>query len=254
MQNKDLNNKNILITGSSRGIGASIALIAAKRGANIVINYRTKEKRALRVSEQARAYGSKTIVAQADLTNSQDLDKVFSQIKDKYNNLDVLILNASGGLEKDKDSNYALKLNRDAQVDMVNRSLELMTKGSKIIFITSHLAHFYGEKPIIPGYEPIAESKKAGENALRALIPDLEEKGISLIIVSGDLIEGTITPKLFERASPGLIERRRQQAGALPTTEEFATVIVDAVADENIKTGSTIYVGETDWDLQITSG
>jgi len=251
MSKKDLNNKNILITGSSRGIGASIALIAAERGANVVINYRSKEKRALNIGRQTRALGSKTILAQADLTNSQDLDKIFTQIKDEYGNLDVLILNASGGLEKDKDSNYALKLNRDAQVDMVRRSVKLMKAGSKIIFVTSHLAHFYGEKPIIPGYEPIAKSKKAGEKALRELIPELEEKGISLIIVSGDLIEGTITPKLFERASPGLIERRRQQAGALPTTQEFATVIVDAVADENLKTGSTIYVGETDWDLQI---
>ena len=250
MLKKDLSNKNILITGSSRGIGASIALIAAERGANVVINYRSKEKRALNVEKQARAYGSKTILAQADLTNSSDLDRVFAQIKKDYQNLDVLILNASGGLEKGKDSNYALKLNRDAQVDMLERSVKLMKAGSKIVFVTSHLAHFYGEKPIVPGYEPIAQSKKAGENALRELIPDLEEKGISLIIVSGDLIEGTITPKLFERASPGLIERRRQQAGALPTTQEFATVIVDAVADEDLKTGSTIYVGETDWDLE----
>ncbi len=251
MLKKDLNGKNILITGSSRGIGASIALIAAERGANVVINYRNKEKRALSVGRQARAYGSKAILVQADLTNSSDLDNIFSNIKAEYNKLDVLILNASGGLEKGKDDNYALKLNRDAQVEMVNRSVKLMKAGSKIVFVTSHLAHFYGEKPIIPGYEPIAKSKKAGENALREMIPELEEKGISLIIVSGDLIEGTITPKLFERASPGLIERRRQQAGALPTTQEFASVIVDAVADQEIKTGSTIYVGETDWDLQI---
>lgn len=251
MLNKDLNGKNILITGSSRGIGASIALIAAERGANVVINYRSKERRALNVGRQARAFGSKTILAQADLTSSADLDNIFTQIKDEYNSLDILILNASGGLEKDKDSDYALKLNRDAQIDVLMRSVKLMKAGSKIIFVTSHLAHFYGEKPIIPGYEPIAKSKKAGENALRELIPDLEEKDISLIIVSGDLIEGTITPKLFERASPGLIEKRREQAGALPTTQEFATVIVDAVADENLKTGSTIYVGETDWDLQI---
>ena len=40
--------------------------------------------------------------------------------------------------------------------------------------------------------------------------------------MSGDLIEGTITPKLLERQSPGLIEKRRRAVGALPGVEEFS--------------------------------
>ncbi len=98
-----------------------------------------------------------------------------------------------------------------------------------------------------PGYEPVATSKKAGEDALRARIPELAARGIRLVVVSGDLIEGTITPRLMERSKPGLIEARRAQAGTLPSVEEFARAIVGAVADNQRETGSTIFVGSTDY-------
>ncbi len=74
------------------------------------------------------------------------------------------------------------------------------------MFVTSHWAHFHGQHPVLPAYEPIADSKKAGEDALRARIPEFLGRGIHLYIVSGDIIEGTITPKLLERTQPGLIQ------------------------------------------------
>ena len=100
-----------------------------------------------------------------------------------------------------------------------------MPRSGRVVFVTSHLAHFYGEKPIFPDYETVAASKKAGETALRERIGELAALGISLVVVSGDLIEGTITPKLLERAAPGLIETRRAQAGELPTVRDFAEAI-----------------------------
>jgi 3-oxoacyl-[acyl-carrier protein] reductase len=100
--------------------------------------------------------------------------------------------------------------------------LSTLKHGDEHIFVTSHLAHFCDTKPVYDGYEPVARSKKAGEVALRAMIPQLEERGVRLVVVSGDLIEGTITPRLLQRASPGLIEERRREAGSLPDIEEFA--------------------------------
>jgi NAD(P)-dependent dehydrogenase (short-subunit alcohol dehydrogenase family) len=97
-----------------------------------------------------------------------------------------------------------MQLNLTAQERLVSLALPLMPKGGRVVFVTSHLAHFYGEKPVYAAYEPVAASKKAGEEALRARIPELAEKGISLVVVSGDLIEGTITPKLMERSNRGL--------------------------------------------------
>ena len=160
---------------------------------------------------------------------------------------DLLVLNASGGLEQDKAPDYAMQLNLTAQVKLVQGALPLMQRGGRIVFVTSHLAHFHGTGPGYDGYESVAVSKKAGENALRAMIPNLSDWGIRLVIVSGDLIEGTITPKLLERQSRGLIQKRREAVGSLPDVEEFAAAIVQAGISDRYSSGETIYVGSTEW-------
>jgi hypothetical protein len=68
-------------------------------------------------------------------------------------------------------------------------------------------------------------------------------------LVSGDLIDGTITPKLMQRISPGFIEARRQQVDYLPSVCDFARAIVNAAADPQLESGATIFVGSTEWEL-----
>jgi 3-oxoacyl-[acyl-carrier protein] reductase len=158
-------------------------------------------------------------------------------VQEAFGCLDILVLNASGGLEKGKPTSYAMELNLTAQVRTFEAALPLMPPGGCVVFVTSHLAHFYGRKPVYAAYEGIAASKKAGEDALRSRLPELAARGVRLAIVSGDMIEGTITPKLLERTQRGLIEMRREQAGALPTVREFADAIVDAAADAHRPSG-----------------
>ncbi|MGB3328712.1 MAG: SDR family oxidoreductase [Thermomicrobiales bacterium] len=240
--------KTVLVTGASRGVGRAAALFLAERGATVVINYRSKARRAEQVAEEVEAKGGKAFIVEADVTDTASVDAMYGKVKDEVGGLDVLILNASGGLEKDAAPDYAMVLNRDSQVNLVRAALPILNPGARIVFVTSHLAHFHGEKPVMPEYEPVAASKKAGENALRAMIPDLKERGFSLVVVSGDLIDGTITPKLLQRARPGIIEARRQEAGGwLPTTEDFAKAIVDAAGDAALATGDIVYVGSTEW-------
>ncbi|GGR18762.1 hypothetical protein GCM10008957_34250 [Deinococcus ruber] len=169
-----------------------------------------------------------------------------NEVQREFGRLDVLVMNASGGLEKEKAEDYAMHLNLHAQVSLLTACLPLLSRGGRVVFVTSHWAHFYGSQPVFPAYEAVAASKYAGEQALRARIQELQERGVSLVVVSGDLIEGTITPKLLERKQAGVIEGRRQQAGALPTIEEFATAIVDAAAERARPSGHTTYVGSTD--------
>jgi NAD(P)-dependent dehydrogenase (short-subunit alcohol dehydrogenase family) len=238
-----------LVTGASRGVGASIASFLAEAGFNIVINYYSKSTRAEEVADIVRSKGRQALLAQADLTNENQMKEMIKLVQEKFGRLDLLVLNASGGLEKGKDADYPMQLNLTAQKRAVDLSLPLMSDGGRIVFVTSHLAHFYGSKPVYPLYEPIAESKKAGEEALRAYIPELSQKDIKLIVVSGDLIEGTITPKLMQRQNPDLIETRRKQAGALPTTDEFARAIATSGVDKQLETGATIFVGSTDWEI-----
>jgi NAD(P)-dependent dehydrogenase (short-subunit alcohol dehydrogenase family) len=155
-------------------------------------------------------------------------------------------IGASGGLEKEKPASYAMDLNRAAQVETLAAALPMMPKGGCVVFVTSHWAHFYGQKPVYEAYEAVAASKKAGEDALRAQIPELALRGVRLAIVSGDIIDGTITPKLLDRAQPGLIAERRDRVGALPTIEEFALAIVEAAADASRPSGHVSFVGPTE--------
>jgi NAD(P)-dependent dehydrogenase (short-subunit alcohol dehydrogenase family) len=238
--------KTALVTGASRGIGASVARQLAQLGADIAINYRSKGPRAQEVATAIQTLGRRSLLLRADITSASDIASTFDQIRTAWAHLDILILNASGGLEKDKPADYAMKLNLDAQVNLVHAALPLMPSGGRIVFVTSHLAHFSATKPVYEGYEPVAQSKRAGEDAIRAMIPVLAERGIRLAVVSGDLIEGTITPRLLQRQNPGLIEDRRQEAGSLPNVEEFAAAIVDAASAEH-PSGHTIYVGSTEW-------
>jgi 3-oxoacyl-[acyl-carrier protein] reductase len=244
---KDLTGKVALITGASRGIGAAVAQLLAERGADIVINYRSKGSRAEEVAAKIIATGSKAMLAQADITNESDVSNMFATVAAECGKLDLLVLNASGGLEKDKSTDYAMDLNLTAQSRLVDRALPLMQQGGRIVFVTSHLAHFYDRKPVYEIYELVAASKYAGEQALRKRIPELLEQGISLVVVSGDLIEGTITPKLMERAKPGFINERREQAGSLPTVADFASAIADVCGNSSLDSGETIFVGSTEW-------
>ena len=218
----------------------------AEQGADVAINYRSKGSRAEEVANQVRALGRRALLAQADLTDQSSVEAMARDIERTLGSVNDLILNASGGLEKGKSASYAMELNLTAQVRTLDAVLPLMRSGASIIFVTSHMAHFYGRKPVYGAYEPIAASKKAGEDALRSRMSEFQARGIRLAIVSGDMIEGTITPKPLERTQRGLIESRRAQAGALPTVQEFAAAIVDAAADARRPNGHVSFVGPTD--------
>src|SRR5260370_4937181 len=97
-----------------------------------------------------------------------------------------------------------MQLNLDAQVNLVNRALPLMGHGGRIVFVTSHLAHFSETKPVYDGYEPVAKSKKAGEDAILSMMPRLSGLGIRLMVGSGDLIPAPTPPKLLQLTTPGL--------------------------------------------------
>jgi NAD(P)-dependent dehydrogenase (short-subunit alcohol dehydrogenase family) len=209
----------------------------------VAVNYRDKVRRAEQVVKDVDSRGGKGVAVQADITDSASVANLASELRSQFGQINVLILNASGGLEKDVAEDYAMLLNRDSQVGLVKAILPLIAPGGRIVFVTSHLAHFHGKDPVMPEYEPVAASKRAGETALRDLIPELDAADVSFVVVSGDIIEGTITPKLLDRMRPGIIEARRAQVGWLPTTEDFAKAIAAAAVDPKLNSGDTVYVG-----------
>lgn len=239
-----LEGKRALVTGSSRGIGADTVKFLAQAGAKVVVNYRNKEARAIKLVDAIAADGGTAIAVGADLTDEASRQALFSTIEREYGGLDVLVLNASGGMESGLGEDYALKLNRDAQVDTLTGALELMRDGGRVVFVTSHQAHFIRTTPTMPEYEAVASSKRAGEDALLALVPDLTERGVEFVVVSGDMIEGTITATLLDRLNPGAIAARREEAGKLYNVQEFAAEVTKAVV-EPVPADNLRLIGDT---------
>lgn len=237
-----LQNKTIIITGSSRGVGADTAQILAKEGANIIINYRSKAPRANKIVAAIEEAGGKATAVGADVTNADHAQALINAAVDTYGTLDYLILNASGGMESGMPEDYAMTLNRDSQLRLARLAAEKMTPGGRIVFVTSHQAHFIREVDTMEEYKPVAESKRAGEDALIAEIPALSEKNISLVVVSADMIEGTVTAALLNRLHPGAIEARREEAGKLYTVNEFAQEVAKMVTAD-VETGHVELVG-----------
>lgn len=232
-----------LVTGSSRGIGADTATYFAEAGASVVINFRNKEARAIRLVDKIVAAGGSAIALGADLTDPTSVAGMLDTIESEWGGLDILVMNASGGMESGMAGDYAMQLNRDAQVTLLTAALPLLAPGSRVVFVTSHQAHFIHSTPTMPEYLPVALSKRAGEDALLEMIPVLDAAGIGFVVVSGDMIEGTITATLLERANPGAISARKDSAGRLYNVSEFAAEIA-AAAVEPIPAGHTRLVGD----------
>ncbi|MCM6773554.1 SDR family oxidoreductase [Nocardia sp. CDC159] len=234
-----------LVTGASRGIGAQTARILAARGDHVVVNYREKRRRAKELVDEIVAAGGSASIAGADLADATAATTLIENVVTEFGRLDVLVLNASGGLERGAAPDYAMTINRDAQLRLVRAALPQLPAGGRIVFVTSHQAHFHGRRPVPAGYEPIAASKRAGEDALRALVPEFTERGIGFTVVSGDMIDGTIIVRLLARRDPDAVAARTEH-GPLPTVTEFATAIADATAGP-VEPGATVYIGGADY-------
>lgn len=232
----------VVVTGASRGVGAETAVALGARGHDVVVNYREKERRAEKVCGLVREAGGRAIAVGADVTAADGPAHLLDAAVAAFGPIDAVVLNASGGLELGADQDYAMRLNRDAQVAAARAAAEHLRPGGRIVFVTSHQAHFSETHPVPAGYEPIAASKLAGERALRALAAEL---GLDVRVVSGDMIEGTIIVRLLERRDPAAVEERRSH-GPLPTATEFAAAIAGAVDTDDSQEHTTTYVGGRD--------
>jgi NAD(P)-dependent dehydrogenase (short-subunit alcohol dehydrogenase family) len=223
-----------------------VAKFVAEAGASVAINYRSKAPRAEKVASEIREAGGNAITVGADVTDPAAVRAMMATIADEFGGLDVLVLNASGGMEADMAANYAMTLNRDAQVGLAIAAKALMSDGGRIVFVTSHQAHFIHEVDTLPEYRPVALSKRAGEDALRGMADELSAAGIELVVVSGDMIEGTVTATLLNRMRPGALDERKEAAGKLYNVEEFAAEVTRAMIDP-IPGNRTRYVGDVSW-------
>jgi 3-oxoacyl-[acyl-carrier protein] reductase len=89
-----LQNKVAVVTGASKGIGASIARYLASEGAAVVVNYASSKKDADHVVANIERDGGRAIAVQGNVTRQPDVDRLFAETKKAFGRLDILVNNA----------------------------------------------------------------------------------------------------------------------------------------------------------------
>lgn len=234
----------VLVTGASRGIGAEVARQLADPNTHVIVNYREKAKRAEDIADAIRDAGGHASTLRADISDEADATAMMEAVETRFGRLDALVLNASGGLEMGADPGYAMRLNRDAQRRLAQLAVPMMPVDGRIVFVTSHQAHFFPNKAVPKGYSAVAASKRAGETALYAMRAVFSRAGVRLTVVSGDMIDGTIIVRLLQRRDPDAVKARRVH-GTLPTVTEFSEAIVSSVTMPSPP--GIVYVGGADY-------
>ena len=137
-------NKVVLVTGSSNGIGKATIIKFASMGYNVVINYLTHEKEATDLKKLVEnKYNIKALVVKADVSNEEEVKNMISIIKQNFNKIDVLVNNAGivydRAFEDIKISEFekTLKVNVIGAFIVVKEIYKIMPKGSSIVNVSS---------------------------------------------------------------------------------------------------------------------
>ena len=141
----NMEKKVALVTGASRGIGKAIAIDLAKNNYIVVINFCQNENAAKEVLDIVNSY-SEGMIIKADVSNINDINSMYKQIKEKFNRLDVLVNNAGaiirpGGWTEisDEDWQKTLDINLKGVFNCTKIFIELLKKSNngRIINLTS---------------------------------------------------------------------------------------------------------------------
>jgi len=136
-----LENKVVLVTGASKGIGRAAAIAFAKEGCSVIINYKNDTKAAQEVLEQCNKFYKGNLIVKADVTKEIEVKKMMAKIKKTFTSLDVLINNAGIFDRADNPTNIkafenVYKNNFLSQVLVTKYALEIMKQG-KIVNVSS---------------------------------------------------------------------------------------------------------------------
>ena len=141
-----MNNKVVLVTGSSRGIGKATIIEFAKRGYNCVINYIKSDDEANTLKEELeKEYSIKALSIKADVSNENEVKEMVSKIISEFGHIDVLVNNAGIAIDKDFEDRTVEDWNKTLTTNLIGPFLvskhvgEVMLKqeSGKIINISS---------------------------------------------------------------------------------------------------------------------
>jgi enoyl-[acyl-carrier protein] reductase III len=247
--------KTALITGGSRGIGQAITLKLASEGADVIINCLRKRKSAEETAEKAREMGVKAHVIRANLAEPEKINEMFSEIKENFGRLDILINNAASGIartamELEFDAwDWTMNVNARAALLCSQHAAKLMQNGGTIVNISS-----LGSKLVTPVYTAVGVSKAALEALTRYLAVELAGRNIRVNAVSAAAVE-TETVKLYT-SDPNLPRSivTTTLAGRMVQPEDIADIVAFLCSDQAEMIRGQVIVVDGGVSLTLLSG
>lgn len=241
-----LEGKAAVVTGGGRGIGRAICLAFAKEGADVIVNYATKDQPAQEVVEKIQQMGRRAVAVKGNVAVRADVERIIQSAIDHFGKIDILVNNAGATrpamLHKMTEDQWNevidIHLKGPFLCIQVASKYMMEQRSGKIINVTS-AAGISGTKGQI-NYS----SAKGGIIALtKSAARELAGYGITVNVVSPGYVSTEMTEKI--RTDPKLREiyTGRILLGRFAEPEEVAPVFVFLASDEaNYITGQLICV------------
>jgi glucose 1-dehydrogenase len=250
-----LQGKRTLVTGSSGGIGRSIALVFGQEGADVVVHYHRDETEAQEVVQEVQKLGRKAVAFSADASSVADMQALVAKSVDFLGGLDVLV--CSAGLEiqqpflEETEAHYDLVLGVNLKgayfaAQAAAQQMVKQGKGGRLINISS-----IHEDVAFLNYSSYCLSKGGMRMMARTLCQELAPHQITINNIAPGAIATPINTKTLENSQ--LLDELKAviPLSRLGTPEEVAAVAVFLASDaSDYVTGSTYYVdgGMTRWN------
>ncbi|HEY6987480.1 MAG TPA: glucose 1-dehydrogenase [Bryobacteraceae bacterium] len=236
-----------VVTGASKGIGASIAKALAEEGAAVAVNYSSAKEDAARVVSEITGKGGKAIAVQGDVAKADDVQRLFSETKKAFGRIDVLVNNAGvytfGALDQITEEEF----HRHFNVNVLG--LLLATReagryfdgdGGSVINISSLVTQ------LTPPQSAVYTGTKGAVDAItRVLAKELGPKKIRVNSINPGIVEteGTHTAGVIGSDFQTIAEKQTP-LGRIGQPGDIAPLAVFlASTDSGWLTGETIYAG-----------
>lgn len=226
----DFTNKNVLITGGSRGIGRACAKLFSDLNANVIITYKSNEAEARQTLKLLNNTQNHSM-NQLDISKPEDIQRFFQQVIEKYERLDVLVNNAGVFIEHKIAEvsfeewqhiwNETISTNLTGVSNLCYFAAQQMIKQKqgKIINISSRGA-FRGE-PDHPAYA----ASKAGLNAMsQSLAVTLGKFNITVGVVAPGFVETDMAAPYLQ-SEAGELVKKQSPLNRVATPEEVARLV-----------------------------
>ncbi len=233
-----------LVTGSSRGIGRSIAVLLAARGHSVAVNYSTSADAAGEVVDAIVGSGGKAVAVAADVGDVSQVDAMFAVIDEHLGPVDVLVNNA--GITRD---GLLLRMKPEAWDEVLAtdlRSVYLCTKAALRGMVKARWGRIISIGSVSGVCGNVGQANYAAAKAgiigfSKSLAKEVGSRGITVNVVAPGFIETDLTAPLGGEASARLLERI--SLGRFGQPEEIASVVGYLASNEaGYITGQTIVV------------